>query len=49
MSGIVESAGTEAARQPTDEQEGMDLPEAPAGQHRTVRSALLDAALQVFA
>lgn len=49
MSGIVESAGTEAARQLTDGQEGMDLPEAPAGQHRTVRSALLDAALQVFA
>ncbi|WP_328346944.1 TetR/AcrR family transcriptional regulator [Streptomyces violaceus] len=36
MSGIVESAGTEAARQLPDEQRG------------TVRSALLDAALEVF-
>jgi AcrR family transcriptional regulator len=49
VSGIVESAGTEAAGQLTDEQEGVGLPEAPTGQHRTVRSALLDAALEVFA
>ena len=48
MSGIVESAGTEAARQPADEQEGKDRPEVPTGQRRTVRSALLDAALEVF-
>lgn len=44
----MESAGTEAARQLPDEQEGTGLPEAPTGQNRTVRSALLDAALEVF-
>ncbi|CAM5262580.1 TetR/AcrR family transcriptional regulator [Streptomyces aurantiogriseus] len=48
MSGIVESAGTEVARQLPDEREGMGLPETPTGQNRTVRSALLDAALEVF-
>ncbi|WP_222946968.1 TetR/AcrR family transcriptional regulator [Streptomyces sp. TRM49041] len=49
MSGIVESAGTEAAHRPADEREGMGLPGAPTGRNRTVRSALLDAALEVFA
>jgi AcrR family transcriptional regulator len=48
VSGIVESAGTEAARRLPDEQEGRGLPEAPTGQKRTVRNALLDAALEVF-
>ncbi|MFF6981926.1 TetR/AcrR family transcriptional regulator [Streptomyces sp. NPDC008343] len=48
MSRIVESAGTEALRQPADGQDGMDRPEAATGEHRTVRSALLDAALEVF-
>ncbi|MFE5891166.1 TetR/AcrR family transcriptional regulator [Streptomyces sp. NPDC056468] len=48
MSGIVEAAGTEALRQPADGQEGMDRPEAATGQHRTVRGALLEAALEVF-
>ncbi|MEU6251084.1 TetR/AcrR family transcriptional regulator [Streptomyces sp. NPDC047043] len=45
MSGTMESAGAEAARQLPDEQEGMALPEAPTGQNRT---AFLDAALEVF-
>ncbi|WP_369275491.1 TetR/AcrR family transcriptional regulator [Streptomyces sp. R11] len=48
MSGIVESAGPEALRQQADGQKGMDRPEAATGQHRTVRCALLDAALEVF-
>lgn len=48
MSGIVESAGAEALRQPADGQGGTDRPEAAGGQHRTVRGALLDAALEVF-
>ncbi|MFF2515860.1 TetR/AcrR family transcriptional regulator [Streptomyces sp. NPDC058086] len=47
MSGTVESAGTEGARQ-LPRQEGMGLPEEHAGQNRTVRRALLDAALDVF-
>ncbi|MFE1310593.1 TetR/AcrR family transcriptional regulator [Streptomyces sp. NPDC058755] len=48
MSGTVESAGTEAARQLPGGQGGMCLPEGLAGQSRTVRRALLDAALAVF-
>lgn len=48
MSGIVESAGSEALPQPADGQEGMGRPEAATGQHRSVRGALLDAALEVF-
>lgn len=48
MSGIVESAGTEAARQ-LPEQQGKSGPsEGDDGQDRTVRRALLDAALEVF-
>ncbi|MFF3334479.1 TetR/AcrR family transcriptional regulator [Streptomyces sp. NPDC002888] len=48
MSGIVESPGTEAARQLPGGQGDMDLAEGYAGQNRTVRRALLDAALEVF-
>ncbi|MFG2739330.1 MULTISPECIES: TetR/AcrR family transcriptional regulator [Streptomyces] len=48
MSGIVESAGTEAARQ-LPEQQGKSGPsEGDGGQDRTMRRALLDAALEVF-
>ncbi|GGX79531.1 hypothetical protein GCM10010510_25630 [Streptomyces anandii JCM 4720] len=49
MSGIVKSARTEAARQVPGERRDMAAPEAHAGQDRTVRRALLDAALEVFA
>ncbi|MET8581440.1 TetR/AcrR family transcriptional regulator [Streptomyces collinus] len=51
MSGIVESAGAEAARQPPDGRDGQGgtgLPEGHAGRDRTVRRTLLDAALDVF-
>ncbi|MFD5798124.1 TetR/AcrR family transcriptional regulator [Streptomyces diastatochromogenes] len=48
MSGTVESAGTETARQLPAGQGGTGLPEGHAGQSRTVRRALLDAALEVF-
>ncbi len=49
MSGIVESAGSGAARQVPGGQGDMDLPEGHAEQSRTLRRALLDAALEVFA
>ncbi|MFF4586070.1 TetR/AcrR family transcriptional regulator [Streptomyces sp. NPDC001388] len=48
MSGIVEPAGTETAHQLPDPREDTGLPEVPAGQNRTIRNALLDAALEVF-
>ncbi|MFE0515041.1 TetR/AcrR family transcriptional regulator [Streptomyces sp. NPDC058964] len=48
MSGIVEPAGTEAAHQLRDEQQGTGLPQGCAGQDRTLRRALLDTALEVF-
>ncbi|MFJ8364114.1 TetR/AcrR family transcriptional regulator [Streptomyces sp. NPDC093984] len=48
MSGIVESAGTEAAPQLPYGQGNMGLTEGRAGQDRTVRRELLDAALEVF-
>ncbi|MES4889702.1 TetR/AcrR family transcriptional regulator [Streptomyces sp. NPDC096012] len=48
MSGIVGSAGTEAARQRPDGQGRLGLPEEHEGQDRTVRRALLGAALEVF-
>ncbi|MER5383464.1 TetR/AcrR family transcriptional regulator [Streptomyces sp. NPDC002688] len=48
MSGIGESAGPEAARQPGG-QGGTGLPEGYAGQDGSLRSTLLDAALEVFA
>ncbi|MFJ9865959.1 TetR/AcrR family transcriptional regulator [Streptomyces sp. NPDC101165] len=48
MSGIVESSGTEPACRLPDGPAGMGLPEGHAGQDRTVRRALLDAALEVF-
>ncbi|MDC0770861.1 TetR/AcrR family transcriptional regulator [Streptomyces sp. HD] len=46
---MVESAGTGAARQLPDGQRDMGLPVKHAGQDRTVRRVLLDAALEVFA
>ncbi|MFF9410337.1 TetR/AcrR family transcriptional regulator [Streptomyces anandii] len=49
MSGIVKSAGAEAARQIPAGGRDMAVPESHAGQDRTVRRALLDAALEVFA
>ncbi|MFF5532449.1 TetR/AcrR family transcriptional regulator [Streptomyces cinerochromogenes] len=48
MSGIVESAGTEPARQLPEGQGGVGLPEGNAAQYPTLRRALLDAALEVF-
>ncbi|MEU6089805.1 TetR/AcrR family transcriptional regulator [Streptomyces sp. NPDC047085] len=49
MSGIVESTGAGAARRLPGGRGGMDLPEeGRAGRDRTVRRALLDAALEVF-
>ncbi|MEU1709550.1 TetR/AcrR family transcriptional regulator [Streptomyces sp. NPDC005706] len=48
MSGIVESAGTEAARQLPGGQGRTDLPAGHSGEGRTVRRVLLDAALEVF-
>ncbi|MFF5015343.1 TetR/AcrR family transcriptional regulator [Streptomyces sp. NPDC001165] len=48
MSGIAESAGTEAARQLPGRQGDGGLPEELAGQSPTLRRALLDAALEVF-
>ncbi|MFI6559258.1 TetR/AcrR family transcriptional regulator [Streptomyces sp. NPDC050534] len=48
MSGIVESSGTDAARQLPGGQEGMRPAEGHAGYHRAVRPALLDATLEVF-
>ncbi|MFD1657547.1 TetR/AcrR family transcriptional regulator [Streptomyces caeni] len=48
MSGTVESAGTEAACRRPDRQGGTAPPEAPTGQLRPARGALLDAALRVF-
>ncbi|MEU2064888.1 TetR/AcrR family transcriptional regulator [Streptomyces sp. NPDC013455] len=48
MSGIVESAGTGAARRPPGGREGTAPPARHAGQGRTARRALLDAALEVF-
>ncbi|MEU6589989.1 TetR/AcrR family transcriptional regulator [Streptomyces sp. NPDC046881] len=48
MSGIVESAGTETAGRPPGGEEGTVLPAGEPGQRRTVRRALLDAALEVF-
>lgn len=48
MSGIVEPTGTETAHRLPDPQDGTGLPEAPTGQNRTIRNALLDAALEVF-
>ncbi|MEU1460494.1 TetR/AcrR family transcriptional regulator [Streptomyces sp. NPDC005727] len=48
MSGIVESAGTEAARQPPGGQGRTVLPAGHGGEDRTVRQVLLDAALEVF-
>ncbi|MGW2746295.1 TetR/AcrR family transcriptional regulator [Streptomyces sp. NPDC001450] len=48
MSGIVESAGSEVARQLPDGHGDMGLPQGHAEQNRTIRRALLDAALEVF-
>ncbi|MGW7525949.1 TetR/AcrR family transcriptional regulator [Streptomyces sp. NPDC054783] len=48
MSGIVQSADTEAVRQLPVGQGDMDHPERCAEQDRTVRQTLLDAALGVF-
>ncbi|MFF7353907.1 MULTISPECIES: TetR/AcrR family transcriptional regulator [Streptomyces] len=48
MSGIVESAGTEAARRLPDGQGRTGLPEGQAEQDRTVRHTLMDVALEVF-
>lgn len=48
MSGIVESAETEAARQLPEEHGGTGPSEGADGQDRTMRRALLDAALEVF-
>ncbi|MFF9090585.1 TetR/AcrR family transcriptional regulator [Streptomyces sp. NPDC014991] len=48
MSGIMESAGTGTAHQLPDGQEDVGLPQGHVGQNRTVRRALLNAALEVF-
>ncbi|WP_199921417.1 TetR/AcrR family transcriptional regulator [Streptomyces bicolor] len=48
MSGIVESAGTERARQLPEEQGNLGPSESGGGEDRSVRRALLDAALEVF-
>ena len=48
MSGIVESAGAEAARRLPEGQENMGPSKGDGGQDRTVRRTLLDAALEVF-
>ena len=49
MSGMVESDGTEAARQLPGRQGDTGLPEEYAGQDGSLRRTLLDAALEVFA
>ncbi|WP_240123436.1 TetR/AcrR family transcriptional regulator [Streptomyces sp. MUM 136J] len=49
MSGVVESAGSGAARRLPGGQGATGLPEEQAAQNGTVRRVLLDAALEVFA